>query len=271
MKCRLCYKDCEVMESHIVPKFIYNWIKNSGTGRLRQLRKFNTPMQDGIKAHLLCKECEAKFSKGEKWFSEYIFTPYINGSNAISYNNNLHYFIISLLWRVLVYFKDDGNKYINKELLDEVEILWRNYLLNGDDSQVTSNCYMQMIPDNIKNTHKIKNYFNYLFRAVDIDIVENEVKCFVYAKIPRFIIIANIFGLNEANFEGLKINTSNGTITNNFCITDPDIQKFIYSRMLEIKNYNDLTENQKILVNSRTKKNIDKYIKSDYWKILKKG
>ena len=72
--CGLCSDNGEILESHIVPKFIYKWIKDTSlTGYLRNLKEPNIRRQDGLKMYLLCGACERKFSESEKWFSEKIF------------------------------------------------------------------------------------------------------------------------------------------------------------------------------------------------------
>ncbi len=270
MNCRLCNNDRTVLESHIVPKFVYRWMKKTVTDRLRQSKNFNIPLQDGIKDYILCKECELRFSKKEKWFSENVFLPYLKNEKTIEYNSNLHYFIISLLWRVLVHFKNDGNDYFYKELLDKAEIEWRNYLLDGKDIHSFPAFYLLMIPEEIENVYSIKNFYKYLFRSVDIEIAQSESKCFIYGLIPRFIFIGNIVGLDEKNFEGLKINSLNGVISNKFYVKDSDIMNFIISRISEMKNYEDLSAKQKEIINERTTQNIDRFKNSDYWRIIKK-
>ncbi len=132
MICKLHNDKAKLCESHIIPKFVYDWMKETGSGRFRQFKTKNLPIQDGIKVQMLCKDCENKFSKYEKWFSENIFLPYL-GDNEIVVENKieLKYFIISILWRILKLFKDDGTEYNFKIELDEAELEWRNYLLDG--------------------------------------------------------------------------------------------------------------------------------------------
>jgi len=240
MKCKLCDTQEAKIESHIIPKFIFNWMKESGTGRLRQLKSFNMPQQDGIKTHMLCEGCELKFSISEKWFLEKVFKEYLSGKCIIHYNNELHYFIVSLLWRVLVYFKDDCNEYFHKGLMDKAEKELKNYLLLYEKLQEFSDFYMIMLPEEMLGVNKIKNFDEYFFRTVDMDIAVSSQKCFIYAKFPRFIFIGNITGLNENDFRGIKIHTSGGEISNRFTITDPDILDFLLSRISAMKGYEEL-------------------------------
>ncbi|AKL95575.1 hypothetical protein CACET_c21280 [Clostridium aceticum] len=78
-ECALCKKKAELKNSHIIPKFVTDWIKKTGpTGFLRDTNNaFRLRVQDGLKVHLLCGECEQLFSKHEKIFAEKIFIPYL--------------------------------------------------------------------------------------------------------------------------------------------------------------------------------------------------
>ncbi len=49
-KCRLCGKNADLQESHIIPSFVYRWLKDSsGTGYLRFGPEPNKRVQDGYK------------------------------------------------------------------------------------------------------------------------------------------------------------------------------------------------------------------------------
>jgi hypothetical protein len=134
-QCKLCQQEKELQVSHIIPKFVYKWMKESGTGRLRHGRTFNIPTQDGIKTKLLCKECENELGKREKWFRENIFDGFLKRNEEELINSSeLKYFAVSILWRVLILFLYDGNKYKSFDELKNAEEEWRNYLQKNDYS-----------------------------------------------------------------------------------------------------------------------------------------
>ena len=79
MKCRLCQQDKNLRESHIIPAFVYRWIKEtSATGFLRFVKNVNLRVQDGVKVKLLCDDCEGILNVFETKFSHEIFYPYVN-------------------------------------------------------------------------------------------------------------------------------------------------------------------------------------------------
>ena len=62
--CRLCGATKELQESHILPGFVFRWKKEtSATGYLRFGQQPNLRVQDGVKLHLLCRDCERRFNK----------------------------------------------------------------------------------------------------------------------------------------------------------------------------------------------------------------
>ena len=103
-ECKLYGTETELRASHIIPKFVIDYFKATGS---RYLRRFNVPnqrLQDGIKRNYLCHEAEQLFGVKEKWFSEHIFKPFMeNGKSSFQYDENLYYFLISVLWRCLLH------------------------------------------------------------------------------------------------------------------------------------------------------------------------
>lgn len=263
-KCKLCHKEKELQESHIIPKFVYKWMKQTGTGRLRQGLNINKPIQDGIKEFLLCRDCEQKFSKREDWFKKNVFSRFIDKGVTTFYpSDNLKYFAVSLLWRVLVYFKDDGNNYKFKEKLDEAEIEWRKYLYENVDLKKYDSIHLMCNPDDIEIPNAPKNIYSYLLRNVDIEIAESEEKCFIYAKFARFIFIGVIEGLENSSF--IETDISHSINTNIQSINDSDVGGFIINRAKNSKSFEDLSKEQQEKNNQYFENRIDKIRGNDYW------
>lgn len=103
--CRLCGKTTTLIESHIVPSNIIKWLKDtSATGRLRRSHEPNRPLQDGLKAFLMCEACDGGLlGPKEKQFKEKVFLPYHQDRTAnLTYTGDLHYFAASLSFRVIL-------------------------------------------------------------------------------------------------------------------------------------------------------------------------
>jgi hypothetical protein len=122
--CALCKSDKPLVESHIIPQFVFDRIKkNSPTGFLRGgFLKPNKREQDGDKPKMLCVDCEQHFSKAEKDFAENIFEPYHeSGTTSFTYGPWLSYFISYVNWRTL--HLDNIGFHSEKKLADEVLIV----------------------------------------------------------------------------------------------------------------------------------------------------
>src|SRR5687767_12163676 len=115
--CRLCQKHANLQESHIIPKFAYQWlIKSSGGGYLRNTAEPNKRVQDGIKRNLLCHDCEQIFSQSESDFSKKLFYPYVSNSGKIfKYEKWLLNFCVSLSWRILNFYLEEDD-HIEKKI-----------------------------------------------------------------------------------------------------------------------------------------------------------
>lgn len=77
-RCRLCEEERTLLLSHILPAFVFRWMRESAGGsHLRSTVEPNLRVQDGVKKHWLCAECEERFSKNERAFAKQIFYPII--------------------------------------------------------------------------------------------------------------------------------------------------------------------------------------------------
>ena len=75
--CALTRKELPLRQSHIYPKFVIEWMKDTGSTYFRSHLMPNKRIQDGYKLHFLSDEAEQLFSHREKWFAENIFHPYL--------------------------------------------------------------------------------------------------------------------------------------------------------------------------------------------------
>jgi len=166
--CALCKSDKPLVESHIIPQFVFDRIKkNSPTGFLRGgFLKPNKREQDGDKPKMLCADCEQCFSKAEKDFAERVFEPYHeSGITSFAYGPWLSYFISSVNWRTLhldnIGFHSEKKQPKNVLcVLDDAETMLADFLLG---------------------------------KSSDIDDMENHI-------LPMFVITDAVSPLKEPNF-----------------------------------------------------------------------
>lgn len=218
--CRLCLNNTDLRNSHIIPKFFFEEVKrNSLTKKMRTGITVNKVQQDGLKTKFLCQHCEELFSKYEKLFSENIYNHYID--KDLSYvlnsdNDELRYFILSIVWRYIQYYleqyKENPNTYpiditpLEMKKLKECLNDWRLDLFNKDYKSI-NNYKMFIIPyDNITSTEtNIFNFLNTNSVAPDFSFCGEKDKFKVslfFLKVPHLIFIFTIWG----NYNSLKSN-----------------------------------------------------------------
>lgn len=245
-------------------------MKETGTGRLRQLKVLNKPLQDGIKDFLLCDTCEKELGKRVDWFKGNVFEPYLSNPKTIfQTNDQLIYFAISILWRVLIYFKDDGNGYKFKKELDSAASEWKDFLLDNKPLYKFKNINLVFIPENVEIEGGGDNSYSYLHRAVDIEIAESKDKAFVYAKFSRFIIFGVISGISESDFSGTNIIKTGQLNPLEQTMDDADVIDFIVDRSKYIKSYKDLSPKQQEQNDKYFSSRIENIKGNDYWKVLR--
>jgi hypothetical protein len=154
--CRLCLKERDLCESHVIPKALYP-TKNQKSATIT--RETATPGRSPhVKEHLLCRDCETKFTRnGEsdvlKWLAPKVknfpladrlnvalprerfpdvsrFAAYDLGLDA----KKFAYFAVSVIWRAAVHAwtLPDGTKTSPLDLGSHEDII-RTYLLGETD------------------------------------------------------------------------------------------------------------------------------------------
>lgn len=247
--CNLCGNLRELCESHIFPKFIFRWMKETGTGMLRQSDNLNLRKQDGLKTKFLCLECEDRFSKSETYFATQIFYPIV-GSNAekFTYDRRLYYFAISVCWRLLKFgIVDKKPISYHNQLLKNLEEEWRQYLFLGNNIHTFDKIHLLTGVDVLSEEDIAENkitvphrFIQYIARWVDGDVAENEELCFLYIKLPRFIFIFPVLGFTENVFINTRIYENGGNyILNKAEVKEPTIGSYFLDR---VKAFNDLME-----------------------------
>ncbi len=133
--CKLCCGHGRLRQSHITPKFVFDWQKvSSGTGFLRSSETPNRRAQDGEKEQMLCSDCEALFNRWETPFATRIFHPLNRGESIqFRYESWLLKFAVSVSWRVLTWYKPDDLPEISapgKLLIAKALQTWKEFLLD---------------------------------------------------------------------------------------------------------------------------------------------
>jgi hypothetical protein len=217
--CALCLSAAPLMESHIIPAFVFRWLRDtSATGHMRSAATPNKRVQDGLKVSLLCEDCERRLSVWEKRFAERAFLPwYEQSSQPIKYGDWFLKFCVSLSWRVLRHVHDsnglvhlsDPQKVSSEAALKR----WADFMLGKVPHPGAFE--QHLLPMAAIDTHTFEempeNINRYLLRAVEVDLPHGSSAVFTYSKIGHF----SLFGMIQPTamkWKGTKVHVRDGVL-----------------------------------------------------------
>lgn len=266
--CKLYGVEADLRESHIYPKFVVDYLKKTGSNYLRRITEPNRRLQDAMKPRLLSSRAEQEFGRREKWFSEHIFLPYLEQNmKSLLYDENLYYFAISFLWRVLVV--NLSHPAISKQpfysLLQEAENEWRLFLRDLTFPTAHSKAHL-FFTDRIKaHNVPVKGLDHYVTRALDSTIVFNEDGTFVavYGKFLRFVFWGVLKGGDESKIKDLLIDPIGGKMTIPQRFEEMTMTTFFGTRVRELEALPKSTESQQQKILEEMKKNDGAFFKTD--------
>jgi hypothetical protein len=217
--CTLCANEAPLRTSHIIPAFVYRWMREtSATGFIRSGMNPNVRAQDGLKAPLLCHQCELRFSRLETQFANTIFYP-MQRENVIEveYGDWFLKFCVSISWRVLIYAMKRGMIGHFSEAQQRESTLalarWAEFLLDKKPhpGRFEQRLVLLGAIDRASLDRRFEpNVNRYFMRSIDVDLVKSKSNAFTFAKIGPFA----LFGMIEFNdrWQGTKINANAGKV-----------------------------------------------------------
>jgi hypothetical protein len=276
--CRLCEEKGSLRVSHIIPKFVFGWLKKtSATGKIRRSISINKRVQDGLKLPWLCIDCEMKFSRWERYFAQKIFYPLINNTDKIFYDSSLLKFCVSISWRVLQYQLEENNIIISEQhaaLVNNALAKWRAFMFDECDNPGSYEQHVYNISFEILTNHPTisPNIHRYLQRSIDIDVITNDSFFIVYTKLPSILLIGYI-GLNETGkWRETRVHVKEGMLSQVgggcFPIELWNYIKMRADMVMELKN--SISDTQVKLIDKTLLNNTNRTVKSDTWKALER-
>lgn len=272
-KCHLTHEFCDLRQSHIYPKFVVNWMKKTGSKYQRSYLLPNKRLQDGYKMCLLSENAEQLFSHREKWFAEHVFNPYLQDSSiTCSYDENLFYFAVSVLWRILILELKaaDINDFKYKAIMIETEEQWRNFLYRGIYPKDFDRIHLMLFDRIVSHTLPLEGVEYYFTRTMDGTTVYNEKtnKCAIYVKFARFAFWGFLSGVDDSHFQGTKINPIQGQMKMKGQKMDDFIYGFYTNRIALINSAPEPSEKQQEIIEQEIFDNFDHYKKAELFDII---
>ncbi|HED37907.1 MAG TPA: hypothetical protein ENI76_06655 [Ignavibacteria bacterium] len=279
--CRLCLDSKPLEMSHIIPSFVFKWLKRtSATGYFRDHRSPNLRRQDGLKYKLLCSDCENLFNKFETLFSKNIFHPYVSEEldnygvaqskiKYFDYGDWLLRFIISVHWRTCIsstLTKSDLGEKLSTIRASQIEI-WRQFLIGNRDNTGNNESYIVFLqnlaagygsfPDNINE--KINHY---LLRAVDSTTAFTKNKIAIYTKLGPFVFFTTLKPNKMKEVTDIRVRLK-GRIKTAQHLNNSDIANFIFiDRPNEVYENYLISKKQQKIISEQIKKNPNRVINS---------
>ncbi|CRD50719.1 conserved hypothetical protein [Stenotrophomonas maltophilia] len=217
--CRLCQREAELQLSHVVPAFVFRWMReSSGNSFLRSTQSPNLRVQDGPQKHWLCLDCEARLGRAETAFATELFHPYLEESGRrFPYGPWLLRFCVSISWRNLAIQLEslDPQKLDEQEwtIVNQAEFAWRQFLL--EETPNPGKFRQFVLPmDRIEGSGSAlpSNMNRYLMRSIDLDFCHDDQAIFTYTKLGRFVIVGFVHEPEASRWNGGKVNANRGAI-----------------------------------------------------------
>ena len=233
--CALCKRSSDLQASHIIPKFVGKWIKDtSATGFLASATD-GARVQDLPTFRMLCSDCEQRFSKFEKIFADKIFYPFHKSDEScLEYGSWLESFSVSLGWRILkTRYEEVKSKHPTLyPQMALAEATWREFLLDDRQTVAPYESHLLFL-DSAKTAVDDPEMFAwYSRRATGWSVFAHNNRIFTYAKIPDMAFITSIHPKVLKGWNGTRINLS-GVITSSHTINDDEFQRFLLNDVKE--------------------------------------
>lgn len=276
-QCALCSVSYEPREeSHIIPKFVYRWLKASSTTEFMRFGpEMNRHSQDGIKDHFLCETCEDRFAALESTFATEIFHPFVaDNFHEADYAEWMLKFAVSVSWRLLAYKIDERSlpHFRGRHTSSVTETLqrWRDYLLDRRDDIGEHEIHLLPLTGIIDHSASgvPKNINRYLRRTVEIEAGVSDTEAFTYYKLGPVIFIGLIAYPDLTHWKGTRI-SHGGRFPPRDIIAPGQYLDFISMRSRRLEKFeSQFSERQLAKIKERYKKKIGRFEQSDTCRTL---
>jgi hypothetical protein len=269
--CALCLRAQSLRQSHIVPKFIGAYLKDtSATGYLRDAVNPNVRQQDLKKEPLLCADCEQVFSVWEREFSQLAFPNLQSDSfTELLYDEWLLKFAVSLSWRTLVTDREKLATDLSQfaEAIGEALENWRRFLL-GERKQPGSEHHLfvfagvpEQVPDGLH-----PKFLHYCLRGIDATEAVSRRTVAVYVKLLRSFIYSPVIPKSPAGWKNTRIHAGQGRLINPQTIAMRGFSEFLDSRVHEV-HAKPISEAQSAKIADAMMKNPERVAMSESLKV----
>lgn len=278
--CQLCGRDGQLQLSHIIPKFVFAWAKDSTPSFLRNSEEPNVRVQDGEKQRLFCFDCEQQLSVWEKAFCESVFAP-LHGKGAapidLEYGDWALKFAASVSWRNLLYHRQDASElraHLSEEQFELAErafTAWREFLLAKQENP--REYEQHILTFDFIESHTVpflSPYMNrYLVRSIDMDLLCANGVTVTYTKLGRLAIFGFIQMKDRSKWKGTKIHLKKGKVGSTTYYIPQYLLRYLSDRANQIAaSFGAISEKQSAKVTEAIMKDPDKAVSSEVFRAV---
>ena len=273
--CRLCERETALQESHVIPAFVFRWMREtSGGGYLRTGKQPNVRVQDGAKYYWMCAECEGRLNRYETQFANAIFYPYCGEQkHRLRYGRWMLLFCISVSWRILRMYREQASfaSWSPEAIarLDEAECTWKAVLLGKRSHPGEFEQHFLPIDaiETVKGPNLPPNINRYLLRATDTDVAHSQSMEFVYCKFGHFVLVGFVRCGRREWWRGTKIHANEGILEpQNYRLPNVFFEYILSRARQAIEILEEISPRQRDKIEATLRANIDRFAQSDLMK-----
>lgn len=278
--CAFCGEPEPLRESHIIPRFVYDWLKRtSATGHIRMSGNPNLRVQDGYKPKLLCGSCEQRFNTWETPVAAQVFVPiHEGGATRVRYDSSLLKFSVSVSWRVLTAHLlagawQDAPPKIQAATATALKT-WHE-VLNGHrehPGRFEQHIWPADLIESATAPGKLPPRMNeYLVRAVDMDIVHNGQRGFAFAKMGRLMLFGMIGDDSVMGWHGTRIHVREGVLGADRYEIPMGVLEYLTDRVRESsKRMGSISPRQREVIDRTFRKDLDRFAGSELFTAMQR-
>lgn len=207
------------------------------------------------------------------------FYPFVQDSRLrVRYGPWLMQFGVSVIWRVLLLYRDNyGLKGYPEDQLPRIEAAertWREYLLGQRPHPGANELHLLPVDGIGDASHpealppSINRYF---MRTIDTDVAHGGGTAFVYAKLPRFMLLGFTRLDQPKHWQGTKIHATEGMIEPRRFMLPKTFAKYINDRARRMdKIFASMSPRQLEKIDEALVANLDKLRDSDLVKAMER-
>lgn len=272
--CRLCQAQADLQLSHVIPAFVFRWLKKDGF--IRHSREINRRTQDGPKFEWLCSSCEAQFNVWETQFANGVFRPIVKGSHTCSYGDWLLKFCVSVSWRTLLYASEQSLQgHLAPEQLvcaNDALKVWGEFLRGERPNP--GNFEQHLLPLGAIESASSRvdlppNINRYFLRAIQVDIASSHSTTFTFSKLGSVAIVGFIKVAKPKQWVGTKVKVRHGLIRpRQYELPYPFADYLLGLAKSAWDAMGQMSEAQRHKVDETIRANIDKFAQSEVFKAI---